>query len=353
MNSKDSMILKDIQTAFHKRFSSGITTIDSHTAGEYTRLVVHGTGRIPGNSMAEKRQYFIDNLDRQRLLLTREPRGNRDVVAAVITEPVTPDASFGLIYMDACRYPYLCGHATIGAVTTLVETGIISATADETGFAEIIVDTPSGPMSTLAGIEQTRVISVSFTSVPCFVFAEDILMDIPSAGQICIDLVCAGGFFAMVDLDQPCFKNKRPNNRQLIDLGMSITHKACRDLKVCHPQRLEVSSIDVTEFYSHGQPGKGESIVIYGESHMDRSPCGTGTAAKMALLRHKKLIDAQTVYVNKGPLDTQFKAEIIRETMVGEYPAVLVNITGNAHITGLHHFVLDKFDPFPDGFLLS
>lgn len=347
------MIPGDIFTAFHNCFPSGITTIDSHTAGEYTRLVLHGTGSIKGRTMAQKREFFIRNLDNQRRLLTREPRGNRDVVVAVTTDPVTAEASFGLIYMDARRYPYLCGHATIGAVTTLLETGLIKARPDEKGLAKIIVDTPSGPMATRARIENNRVVSVSFTSVPCFVYARDILIDLPTTGPINIDLVCAGGFFAMVDLGQPCFKNTLSDNRQLIDLGMAITRKACLDLKVCHPLRPEVSSIDVTEFYRHTKNMHGQSMVIYGECHMDRSPCGTGTAAKMALLHNKGFVQAQTVYSNKGPLGTEFKAKITRETRVGNYPAVQVEITGRAHITGIHHFVLDNHDPFPEGFLLT
>lgn len=346
------MIPRDIQSAFLSRFPSGITTIDSHTAGEYTRLLIHGIRPVPGRTMAEKRQYFMDNLDTQRLLLTREPRGNRDVVAAVTTEPVTPGSSFGLIYMDACRYPYLCGHATIGAVTSLLETGLINARADDNGLAEIIVDTPSGPMSTRAEIKEDRVISVSFTSVPCFFFAGDIPLDISRSDRISIDLVCAGGFFAMVDLDQPFFQGRRPSNQQLIDLGMTITGIACQKLKVCHPHRPEVCSIDVTEFYTHTHGNHGQSLVIYGEAHLDRSPCGTGTAAKMALLHHKGLLRAGTTYSNQGPLETRFKARITEETSVGSYPAVRVEITGRAHITGLHHFVLDNNDPFPQGFLL-
>ncbi|MFP4128605.1 MAG: proline racemase family protein, partial [Desulfonatronovibrio sp.] len=349
---KDIMIPRNIQSAFDNCYPSGITTIDSHTAGEYTRLVLDGTGPIPGTTMADKREHFITSLDYQRKLLTREPRGNRDVVVAVVTEPVTESASFGLIYMDACRYPYLCGHATIGAVTTLLETGLITPRINESGVALVTVDTPSGPMPTRAGIKDNRVAWVSFVSVPCFVFAQDIVLDIPGSGQINIDLVCAGGFFAMVNLDQPFFLNRQLTRRQFIDLGMAITDSACRDLKVCHPARPEVTSIDVTEFYRHVLPAEGNSLVVYGEAHLDRSPCGTGTAAKMALLHHKGLAKPQTGYTNKGPLGTRFNAKIVRETMVENYPAVSVEITGNAHVTGLHHFILDKNDPFQQGFLL-
>lgn len=347
------MIPRDIHSAFHSCFSSGVTTIDSHTAGEYTRLILDGSGDIPGRSMAEKRQYFIDNLDHQRLILTCEPRGNRDVVAAVVTEPVTPGASFGLIYMDACRYPYLCGHATIGAVTTLLQTGIVKAEPDDAGNASVIVDTPSGPMPTRARIGKGRILSVSFTSVPCFVYARDVPVELPATGTILIDVVCAGGFFAMADLDQPPLNSMQLTNDQIVSLGMSITRQSCVDLNVCHPLRPEVSTIDVTEFYRHSSPEHGTGFVVYGESHLDRSPCGTGTSARMALLFHKGLITAQTVYTSKGPLDTSFRAQVVRETRVGPFSAVEVEITGSAYITGLHQFVLDQHDPFPQGFLLS
>lgn len=346
------MIPKDILSSFNSRFPSGITTIDSHTAGEYTRLIVDGLPSVQGVSMADKREYFINNLDRFRLLLTTEPRGNRDVVAAALTEPVTPGAAFGLIYMDARRYPYLCGHATIGAVSTLLETGMISARPDRYGMVQVVVDTPSGPMPTLARIKNNRVLSVSFTSVPCFVHSENINLEL-AQGPVVIDVVNAGGFFAMVDMDQPMLKTRPLSHPQLIiDLGMAVTAKACLNLKVSHPQRPEVSTIDVTEFYRHSGPHEGESFVVYGESHLDRSPCGTGTSAKMALLYHKGLISENDTYRNKGPLGTSFLARIADSTHVGPYPAVRVEITGTAHMTGMHWFVLDQQDPFPQGFLL-
>ncbi|MFN2343221.1 MAG: proline racemase family protein [Desulfonatronovibrio sp.] len=150
------MIHNDIQQSFKECFSSSITTIDSHTAGEYTRLIVHGLPDISGQTMPAKREHFMTHLDSERLMLTREPRGNKDVVAAAVTEPVTPGASFGLIYMDACRYPYLCGHATIGAVTTLLETGLIKVEPDQKGQINILVDTPSGPMPVQASYQKKQ-----------------------------------------------------------------------------------------------------------------------------------------------------------------------------------------------------
>ncbi|MFN2343220.1 MAG: proline racemase family protein [Desulfonatronovibrio sp.] len=201
-------------------------------------------------------------------------------------------------------------------------------------------------------MKKSKISSVSFTSVPCFVHSTQVSLFLPNIGKIEIDLVCAGGFFAMVNLEQPWFKGKDLSRNQLINLGMSITQESCRQLKVMHPLRSEVSTVDVTEFYRHIDETHGSSIVIYGESHMDRSPCGTGTSAKMALLYSQGLIPKNVSYVNKGPLETAFSARVIEDTKVGSYPAVVVKITGSAHITGLHQFVLDKNDPFPRGFLL-
>ncbi|NCC26552.1 MAG: hypothetical protein EOM25_15330, partial [Deltaproteobacteria bacterium] len=153
----------DIRTDLPERFHHRILTLDSHTGGEATRLIVRGLGRIPGQTMEDKRRYFMGNFDHIRLQLTREPRGDRDLLAALLTEATSDKGDFGLVFMDARRYPYLCGHATIGAVTTLIETGNIPAEGPE---RVVIVDTPSGPVKTTAHIHEDRVTSVATTAVP-------------------------------------------------------------------------------------------------------------------------------------------------------------------------------------------
>lgn len=176
-----------------------ITTIDSHTEGEMTRLIVNGLPPVPGASMTEKLIRFKTDHDGIRHLLTREPRGSRQVLAALVTEPVTSDAAFGLIYMDARRYPFLCGHATIGAVTTLFRTGTLALTE---GDNRVGIDTPSGRMTALAHVRNGRLTSVSIQMVPTFVFAMDQQIRVDDFGPISVDLVCAGGFFAMVNTQQ-------------------------------------------------------------------------------------------------------------------------------------------------------
>jgi proline racemase len=329
-----------------------IITIDSHTEGEVTRLIVDGMPEISGNTMMEKLVCFKTRHDSVRCLLTKEPRGSRQVLAALVTEPVTPGAAFGLIYMDAKRYPYLCGHATIGAVTTLARTGTLSL---EEGENQVGIDTPSGVMNALAHVHQGQLASVSITMVPSFVLATDQRIQVDGFGPIFVDLVCTGGFFAMVDATQIKLAPVLENKAVLVDLGMKIIDAANTQLTVVHPERPDVNTVDVTEFYdSHttdGQAG-GRGMVVYGESHMDRSPCGTGTASKLALLHHYGKIGLHQPYANASPLGTVFEAQLVEKTYIGSMDACVTRITGKAWITGVHHFVLDKTDPFQKGYLV-
>jgi proline racemase len=329
----------------------GIITIDSHTGGELTRLVVKGIGEIQGNTIALKREYFKKNYDHLRQMLTKEPRGHKGGLVAVVTENVSEDARFGLIYMDAKRYPYLCGHATIGAVVTLARTGFLDLREGEN---QIPVDTPSGIMHTTAVVTQGKVESVAINIVPSFVLETDRRINVPEFGTLNIDLVYAGGFFAMVSSQQTGIEPVIANSQILSELGMKIIGAANEQVEVFHPERPEVTTVDVAEFYEthHENVMEGKSIVVYGESHIDRSPCGTGTAAKLTLLHHAKKIDINQTYTNYSPLGTSFDARLVKTLKVGSLDAVIARITGMAYITGVHKFILEEDDPFPQGFLL-
>ena len=342
--------LDQVKKGFLRRYPDQITTIDSHTQGEPTRLLIGGTGELPGHTIKEKKDFFATRYDHLRQLLTREPRGHRDMFAAVVTEAVSPEAQFGLIYMDARRYPYLCGHATIGAVTTLIETGAIEA---EEGDTIVTVDTPSGPLQTHALVENGSVVSVGIDMVPSFVFKTDCPLKVPGFGLVSVDLVCVGGFFAMVPAASVGVDLAGENSREVISLGMAIIDSANGQLQVYHPQRPEVNTIDVAEFYADDPAGGGGlSVVTYGESHMDRSPCGTGTTAKMTLLHHLGRLAPGQVYRSASPLGTVFEGRIVRELTIGEFSGIVGQVRGSATITGYHQFVLDPCDPFPQGFLL-
>ena len=341
--------LSVLGAGFGRRFPRRVTTVDSHTAGEATRLVVGGLPELSGRTVAAKRDHFQRAHDHLRTLLTSEPRGHRDTVAAVVTPPCTPGADFGLFYMDARRYPHLCGHATMGAVTTLLELGALGEAAD--GEVPVRVDTPSGPVDTLARVNGGHVQDVAVTMAPSFVLGQRLPVAVPGLGAIRVDTVCVGGFFAMVDATAAGLALVPENRPRLTALGMEILAAANAQLTVAHPERPGVTTIDVVEF--HQRDGHGErGVVVYGEAHMDRSPCGTGTAARLTLHHRRGLLAAGEERCSLGPLDCAFHASVVEETTVGGMPAVRVRVRGSAHITGMHDFVLDPADPFPKGFLL-
>ncbi len=340
----------DVQKRFQKRFANRIVTIDSHTQGEPTRLLVGGIESLPGSTIKEKRDTFEARHDHLRKLLTREPRGHRGIMAAVVTEPVSENGDFGLFYMDARRYPYLCGHATIGAVASLIETGALDI---EDGEREIIVDTPSGPLAAHTRIRNGLVESVAMDMVPSFVFDAGCSVEVPGFGTVPVDLVCVGGFFAMVPAKDIGIDLVPANYRRLIDLGMAVIDAANGAFSVSHPERPEVNSVDVTEFYTEDpETHTGANAVVYGESHMDRSPCGTGTTAKMTLLHHHGRLAVGDTYKNTSPLGTVFEGRIVKTVSIGQFQGIVAQIRGNAQITGYHQFVVDGRDPFQDGFLL-
>jgi proline racemase len=342
--------LDRIENKFIECYSDRIVTIDSHTQGEPTRLLISGVNTLPGSTMKDKREYFESRYDHVRMLLTREPRGHRGIMAAVVTEPVSAQGQFGLFYMDARRYPYLCGHATIGAVVTLIETGALKA---EDGETVITVDTPSGPLDAHTRVRNGQVESVAIEMVPSFVFDVGCELQIAGFGKVPVDLVCVGGFFAMVSARSIGIDLLPENSHRLIPLGMAVIDAANRALRVYHPERPEVNTVDVTQFYDKDpQTGNGRSVVIYGESNMDRSPCGTGTTARMTLLHHEGKLGPGQVYRNAGPLGTMFEGRIVRTLSIGKFGGIVGQVRGNAQITGYHQFVVDAADPFQEGFLI-
>jgi proline racemase len=335
-----------------QHFDGCVTTIDSHTEGEATRLIINGLPEPQGRTMLEKLASFKAEHDHVRCQLTKEPRGSRDTVAALVTENVTPEARFGLLYMDAKRYPYLCGHATIGALMTLAKTGFLNL--DE-GENLIPVDTPSGVMHGRLTISGGQPTCVAIDMVPSFVYATDREIEVENFGRIKVDLVCTGGFFAMVDATQLEIEPVLANKDLLADLGMKIIRAGNEQLNVSHPLRPEVKSIDVTEFYdSKYEQGRafGQGVIVYGESHVDRSPCGTGTAAKLTLLHHFGKIAMGQKYTNYSPLRTTFSAKLIGKEKIGSQDGFVVRIEGMAYLTGLNHFIVEEKDPLKQGFLL-
>jgi proline racemase/trans-L-3-hydroxyproline dehydratase len=360
------MLNTNFEEAFRQTFDDTLLCIDSHVGGEPARLVVGGLPLISGGTTNDKRLYLSENLDQIRLLTTREPRGHRDMFASILVEPESNDADFGLVYMDARRYPYLCGHATIAAVSAMIELGLLEAAIPET---RVVVDTPSGSWETVAQVRKNispdgrrfRVESVAIRPEIAFAFLLDQPLQVPNLGSIQVDVSFTGGFFVMVSAEQIDLELSVENAPQLARLGMDIIEAGNAQLEVQHPQREYINTIDVVEFFDPRghEDGRGKNFVVLGEGHVDRSPCGTGTCAKLALLHKRKQLQVGETFVNEGLLGTTFDAHIVRESSIknpktGEnLPAIVPEISGAAHITGLQYFVLTPEDPFPEGFLIQ
>jgi len=336
------------------KFSRSIHAIDTHTMGEPTRIITGGVPKIPGESMAAKRAYLEAHDDRLRTALMLEPRGHNDMFGAILTEPCAKEADFGIIFMDGGGYLNMCGHGTIGAMTVAVETGMVEAVEPVT---RILMEAPAGLIRGEVRVEQGRVRDVSFANVPSFMYRPDVPIEVPGLGRITVDIAFGGNFFVLVPARQLGLEVERAQLRQLEALGMQIREIVNRTIPMQHPLLKHIRSADLVEIYGPATHPEAhyKNVVVFGDGssgNIDRSPCGTGTSAKMAALHSRGLLKLGEDFIYESILGTLFKGRLLETTRVGEYPAVIPQITGSAYITGFNHFVFDDRDPLQFGFKL-
>lgn len=337
--------------------TKAISVIDSHTSGEGTRLVTAGLPAILGRSMAEKMAYATRHLAWAPRFLLREPRGHKDLFGAVLTPPCDPAADAGVIFMDNVGYEPMCGHGVIGVVTSLLATGTIVPLVEP--VSEVVLDTPAGLVRAYATIENQRVVSVGFDNVPSFVYRRNVTLDVPGFGHLSADVAFGGNFFALVDARQINIPLEPTDADRLADLGMRILTTVNRSLTVRHPELPHINRIIDMRFYvTPGRQGAdSRNVVVLGDHMVDRSPCGTGTCAELALHHALGDIEIGQPWVTESIIGTRFVGEIVSETQVGHgadaIPAIIPRVTGRAHITGMLQLLLDPADPFPEGFLLG
>lgn len=333
-------------------FERILYVVDTHVMGEPARVVLSGIGGIPGRTMFEKKEYMKSHMDFIRQILINEPRGHRDMFAVVMTQPTLPEADIGLIYMDSSGYLNMCVHGTIGAVTAAIKMGIVRAEDKET---EVIVETPAGLVFTRTSIREGKVDLVTVRNVSSFLYKSDVEIDIPEVGKVNLDIAFGGNFFALVDARKLNIKIVPQELEKIIKLGMQIRNAVNRKIKVVHPLMPNISGVDLVEFY--GPPTSEnatlKNVVVFGKEQVDRSPCGTGTCAKMAELYAKGLLRANTPFYYESIIGTVFKGEIVKETKVGDYIAVVPEVTGKAYITGFNQLVIEKDDPLKFGFMIK
>ena len=333
------------------KITKTIEAIDTHTMGQPTRIVRGGIINIRGETMAEKKQYLIEKMDHVRCSLMHEPRGHSNMFGAIYTRPCHPEADFGMIFMDAGGYLNMCGHGSIGAVTASIATGAIEAAEL---YNEVKIDTPAGLIRTKAKVHDGIVEEVSIYNVPSFLYKQDVEVDVPGWGVIKLDIAFGGSFFALVDFKEIGYAIKPENVMQLAKVGMEIRESINWQVEMQHPELKHINTCDLVKFYSPPTHPDAhyKNAVVFGQGQVDRSPCGTGTCAKLAALYAKGEIKEGEVVVNESIIGTLFKGKIIGTCKVGEFDAIIPEITGSAYITGFNTFVFDDKDPVKDGFIL-
>lgn len=334
------------------RFYKSIHAIDSHTMGEPTRIIVGGVPSIPGKTMAEKKEYLQKNMDDIRTGIMLEPRGHNDMFGSILTTAVSEEADFGVIFMDGGGYLNMCGHGSIGAVTAAIETGIVEMKEPVT---YVNFDTPAGFIKAEAQVKNGKVQEVSIVNVPAFLYKRDQEIEMEGYGKIKFDISFGGSFFAIVEAKQFGLEIVPANANKLKDLGIALRDKINQVMPPQHPTLAHIKTVDLVEFFGPAQSADANyrNVVVFGQGQVDRSPCGTGTSAKLATLFAKDQIKEGEPFVYESIIGTKFKGEIVGTGKIGEFTTVTPKITGAAYITGFNHFVFDQDDPVVHGFLLG
>ncbi|MFF5427824.1 MULTISPECIES: proline racemase family protein [unclassified Streptomyces] len=325
--------------------------VDSHTEGMPTRVITGGVGVVPGATMAERRLHFTEHLDHLRTLLMYEPRGHAAMSGAILQPPTRPDADYGVLYIEVSGLLPMCGHGTIGVATVLVETGMVPVTEPVT---TVRLDTPAGLVSVDVQVSGGRATAVTLTNVPAFGVALDRTVDVPGHGTVRYDLAFGGNFYAFVSLDDLKLPFERDRKDDLLTAGLAVMEavNASPDRPV-HPLHPEIAGLKHVYLAAPGSDARhSRHAMAIHPGWFDRSPCGTGTSARMAQLHARGELPLHQDFVNESFIGTRFTGRLTAETEVGGVPAVVPTVTGRAWITGTAQYFLDPDDPFPAGFLL-
>ncbi|HTY80940.1 MAG TPA: proline racemase family protein [Candidatus Bathyarchaeia archaeon] len=328
-----------------------IGTVDFHTAGIGMRLLTSGLGRVPGATMVEKRRWFLEHHDDLRTGLCLEPRGHRGLLIAVMTEPVTPGAHFGLFFIYPGGYYASCGEGTIGAATVAVDTGLVPRTGDET---TIVIDTEAGAVETIVRSDADRVREVTLRWTPSFVALPGQAVEVEGVGEVPLDIaVGVGNVFAVVEAPRLGLAVQRELAKKISERGMAVRHAVNAQLQVEIPGAGKTSVDNVLVHELPDARGVSRNALVWGPGQVDAAPCGSGTCARLALFHHRKLMGVGSSFVSEGLLGLQFTGRIAGEAEVEGRPAILPEITGTAYLTGFSQFHFDPADPLRAGYLLD
>lgn len=329
-----------------------IKCVDYHTAGEPFRILIGEVPELEGTSILDKRSYALDNLDHIRALVINEPRGHADMYGCFVTPPEDDGADLGVVFFHNAGYSTACGHGTIALVTWALESGRVPIGGDRT---EVVVDAPSGRLWTVANRDGDKVASVRFRNVPSFVHATGVRADTKD-GSLMVDVSYGGAFYASVDCADLDMAVERRNLARFITLGRVIKKSLESDHDVVHPEDDRIRDVYGVIFFERLEEENGKlcqrNVTIFADGEVDRSPCGSGTSARLALLDASGELSRGDELVHRSIVDTVFTGQVVDGTSVAGKDAVVTEVEGSAYLTGRHEFVLDPRDPVGPGFLL-
>ncbi|WP_411139574.1 proline racemase family protein [Streptomyces sp. x-80] len=324
--------------------------VDSHTEGMPTRVITGGVGVIPGDTMSARRRYFIDHLDHLRTFLMNEPRGHSAMSGAILQPPTRPDADFGVIYIEVSGCLPMCGHGTIGVATVLVETGMVEVTEPTT---TIRLDTPAGLVVAEVRVADGAARSVTLRNVPSFALGLDRRVRVEPWGDIPYDLAFGGNFYAIVPLEALGIPFERAEKQRILDAGLAVMAAVDAQDRPVHPGNPGIGGCHHVYLAAPGSDARhSRHAMVIHPGWFDRSPCGTGTSARMAQLHARGELALDTDFDNESFIGTHFTGRLVEEGRLGDLTTVTPTITGRAWITGTAQFHRDPEDPFPAGFVL-
>lgn len=336
------------------RWNRTLTVVDCHAEGEVGRVVTAGLPPVPGANAFEKRAYIQEHLDDIRRIILFEPRGAIHHNANLLVPPTHPQAHMGFVVAESTEYPAMSGSNAMCVATVLLETGLLLITEPVT---ELVLETPAGLIRATCACEDGKVTSVRITNQPAFCYALDQTVDVPGVGALTIDVAYGGMTYAMVDVEQVGLELIPRDARALCELGELIKRAAAEQIPVSHPENPHLPGITNTEFTGplvrDGDGWRSRNTVVVSPGRVDRSPCGTGTSARLAQLHARGLISVGERLVHESIMGSVFASHVVERTRVGGFEAVVPSIAGQAWITGIVQLGMDPSDPFPRGFTVA
>ena len=327
-----------------------VRTIESHTEGMPTRVVIDGYGEIPGATMFEKRAYFMEHDDAFRKFLMNEPRGHAAMSGAILQKPTRDDADWGVIYIEVSGCLPMCGHGTIGVATVLVEKELVTVSEPTT---TIRLDTPAGLVVVDVQVKNGRAQSVSLTNVPSYLHATNQVVDVAGFGKLTYDIAYGGNFYAIVPVERVGMTFTHENGNKFLDLGLRISEAINEQNRPVHPENSEIAICHHVDFIAPGNsPLHWKNAMAIHPGWFDRSPCGTGTSARLAQLYALGEMNLDDVLRNESWIGSIFEGRIKDVTKVGDFDGIIPVITGRAWLMGEATWTLEERDPFPEGFLV-